>query len=99
MDHWIQWISGEVKAECISTLASSRGLAVVGYGGMRAIDLALRDIGISEVESVEESIFGNPRYVKSRHDLDHQILGDSLSLICGEGVTSSNFGKRIKVSS
>jgi len=39
MDYWIQWISGEVKAECLSTLTSSGGIVVVRYGSMGVIDL------------------------------------------------------------
>jgi hypothetical protein len=99
VDHWIQWISEEVKAECLSTLTSSGGLAVVRSGGTRVVDLVLQDIGISEVGSVEEVVFRNPRYAKSQRDLDRQILGGSVPLIYGEGFASSDFGKRRKVAS
>jgi hypothetical protein len=33
--------NGEVKDECLSTLISSGGVVAVGFGSMRAIDLAL----------------------------------------------------------
>jgi hypothetical protein len=41
-----------------------------------------------------KSFFGNPRYAKSRHDLDHQIVESSGPLICSKEVMSSDFGKR-----
>jgi hypothetical protein len=59
MDHWIQWISGEVKDECISTLARSREIEDVRYGSKRVIDWRL-EFWNFRVRSVEESIFGNP---------------------------------------
>jgi len=70
MYHWIQWISEEVKAEFLSTLARSREVAAIGSESTRAIGLGNLNFGISEVESVDEVVFRNPRYAKSRHDLD-----------------------------
>jgi hypothetical protein len=49
MDHWIQWISREVKAECLSTLISSGGIVFIRFGSMGAIDLVVSDFGISGV--------------------------------------------------
>jgi hypothetical protein len=49
MDHWIQWISGEVKAECLSTLTSSGGIVVIRFGSTGVIDLMISDFDISRV--------------------------------------------------
>jgi hypothetical protein len=49
MDRWIQWISGEVKAECLSTLISSGGIVIVRIGSTGVVDLVISDFGISGV--------------------------------------------------
>jgi hypothetical protein len=52
-----QW---EVKAECLSTLTSSGGLAAIRSESTRVIDLGALNFDISEVGSVEEAVFRNP---------------------------------------
>jgi hypothetical protein len=57
VDRWIQWINGEVKVECLSTLASSGEVEAVRSESMRVVGLGTLNFDISEVESVEEVIF------------------------------------------
>jgi hypothetical protein len=54
VDNWIKWINGEVKGECISTLAGSGGIVVVKYESMGTVDLMISDFDISGVGGVEE---------------------------------------------
>jgi hypothetical protein len=49
MEHWIEWISGEVRVECLSTLTISGGIVVVRYGSMGTIDLVVLSFDISGV--------------------------------------------------
>jgi hypothetical protein len=49
MDCLIQWINGEVKAECLSTLASSRGIVSIRFGSMGAANHVTVKFDISGV--------------------------------------------------
>jgi hypothetical protein len=51
---WIQWISGEFKVECLSTLACSKGIVTVGFESTRVVDLVIADLGILRVEGGED---------------------------------------------
>jgi hypothetical protein len=81
VDRWIQWINGEVKAECLSTLARSGGIVVVRSESMGAIDLVVSDFNISGVGGVEELQLEDLRVVKSRRHLDRRIVEELGPLI------------------
>jgi hypothetical protein len=49
MDHWIQWISGEVKDECLSTLTSSGEIVFIRSGSTGTVDLVVLNFDISGV--------------------------------------------------
>jgi hypothetical protein len=49
VDYWIQWISGEVKAECLSNLTSMGGIVAIIYGSTGAVDLVVLSFDISGV--------------------------------------------------
>jgi hypothetical protein len=50
VNHWISQASGEIKAECFSTLISLGGIEAVGFRSMRVIDLTSLKFAISEFE-------------------------------------------------
>jgi hypothetical protein len=49
VDYWIQWINGEVKAECLSKLIRMGGIVAVRYGSTGAVDLVVLSFDISGV--------------------------------------------------